>query len=138
MTKSLKAFKMMLQPLLSKRAQERALKTARVCHPDGDCFVRAGKNILDGRLPAQHTKLVHAIVQGQGKSKGQRLHHAWNEIGDVVIDNSAGRNIIMRKEHYYKLGKVQQKPGKYASYTDEEMYKKVAKHQHWGPWDLDE
>ena len=62
----------------------------------GDCFVVAGKAMLDNKIP--ELKLVHAYVTGQGLLKGRRFEHAWNEIGDVVFDNSNGRKIIMRKE----------------------------------------
>lgn len=101
----------------------------------GDCFVVAGKAMLDNKIP--ELKLVHAYVTGQGLLKGRRFEHAWNEIGDVVFDNSNGRKIIMRKEQYYELGKVVQQPKQYAVYDRISALKKMAKTKHYGPWDLE-
>lgn len=130
--KSFRAFKIALQPLIKAR------KNVKCTDIGGNCFKIAAENIINGHLPSEHTKLVHAIVHGTDRAKGSRIHHAWNEIGDVVFDKSNGRNIMMRKEQYYKLGKIKQEPGKYASYDLKELSKKLFKHQHWGPWDLDE
>lgn len=102
----------------------------------GDCYEVAGKAMIDSRLPG--LKLVHAHVTGQGPLKGKRYGHAWNEIGDVVLDNSNGRQIVMRKEQYYSLGNVLTQPGDYAIYDAEEARKKLVKHKHYGPWDLDD
>lgn len=102
----------------------------------GDCFEVAGRKMIYENMPGM--KLVHAYVSGQGPLKGRRFEHAWNEIGDVVIDSSNGKNIILRKEIYYKLGKVKQTKGQYASYTHPEALAKMVEHHHYGPWDLDE
>lgn len=102
----------------------------------GDCFLVAGKAILYSGL--EPMRLVHAFVNGTGMLKGKRFEHAWDEIGDVVIDKSNGNNIVMRKEQYYKLAGVQQTPGQYAIYGKAEAVTKMAKSGHWGPWDLTE
>jgi hypothetical protein len=101
----------------------------------GDCFEVAGRAMLYPIAPG--LKLVHAHVTGQGSLLGKRHAHAWNEIGDVVLDNSNGRNIVMRKEQYYELGKILTKPGDYAVYDDKDARKKMSQYKHYGPWDLD-
>ena len=100
----------------------------------GDCFEVAGRAMIHPKIPG--LKLVHAYVSGQGKLEGQRFPHAWNEVGDVVLDNSNGRNIVLRKEQYYDIGKVVEKPGEYAVYNDIDAKKKMVRNKHYGPWDL--
>lgn len=100
----------------------------------GDCFHVAGRNVLDA--PSDDLKLVHAMVTGQGPLEGKRFAHAWNEIGDVVLDYSNGRKIVMRKDQYYKLGNVDTSPGNIAVYDGMDAIKNMAKYKHWGPWDL--
>ena len=103
----------------------------------GDCFVVAGRSMIDGELP--DLKLVHAYVHGQGPLEGRRFSHAWNEIGDVVLDYSNGNKVMMRKEQYYKLGGVDPvEPGAYAEYNKEEALKQMLRNKHWGPWGLDD
>lgn len=116
---------------MSMRAKEFILEGKK-----GDCFEVAGRAVIQPSIPG--LKLVHAHVTGQGKLKGKRFPHAWNEIGDVVLDNSNGNNIVMRKEQYYDLGKVLTTPGEYAIYSDVEAKKKMVQKKHFGPWDLDD
>lgn len=106
-------------------------KSAQGC---GDCFQAAGRAMIGPDLP--ELKLVHAYVSGQGPLKGRRFPHAWNEIGDVVLDNSNGRRVVMRREQYYKLGQVSTDPGQYRVYDDVEAKKWMARTRHWGPWQL--
>ena len=103
-------------------------------HAKGDCFEVAGRAMIDPKIPG--LKLVHAYVSGQDKLEGKRFPHAWNEVGDVVFDNSNGRNIVLRKEQYYDIGKVVEKPGEYAVYNDIEAKTKMIRNKHYGPWDL--
>jgi hypothetical protein len=102
---------------------------------DGDCFEVAGKFILEN--PGLPATLVHAMVTGQGKISGIRFSHAWVEIGDVVFDYSNGRRIVVRKEQYYKLGKVKKVRGQYAAYDYDQAVEKMRKTLNYGPWDLD-
>lgn len=101
----------------------------------GDCFKVAGRNMIDD--PPPELTLVHAYVTGQGPVKGKRFSHAWNEIGDVVIDYSNGKKVVMRKGQYYALGNIVQEPGQFQRYTQEQALENMAKYRHWGPWDLD-
>jgi hypothetical protein len=100
----------------------------------GDCFHVAGRTMLDH--PGSDFKLVHAMVTGQGPLEGKRFPHAWNEVGDVVLDYSNGNKIVMRKEQYYRLGHVDTSPGNIAIYDSETAMKKMVRNKHWGPWDL--
>ena len=98
----------------------------------GDCFEVAAKNVMDNK----HLYLVHAEVSGQGDLEGVRFAHAWCEVGDIVMDFSNGRNIVMRKEQYYKLGKVKKVKKKYARYNFTEAMENLISSRHYGPWDL--
>jgi hypothetical protein len=100
----------------------------------GDCFQVSAQSILYDNLPG--LKLVHAYVTGQGPLKRRRYEHAWNEIGDVVIDKSNGRQIVMRKEQYYQLGNVVEKPGEYVVYDADQARKKMFQTKNYVPWDL--
>ena len=71
----------------------------------GNCIEIACKNIIEN----EDWFFCYAYVQGQGKLKGQKILHAWNENGDVVLDFSNGKKIVMRKEKYYKLAKIVEK-----------------------------
>lgn len=103
----------------------------------GDCFQVAGRNMLDSNIP--ELTLVHALVYGEGQLEGRRFPHAWNEVGDVVIDNSNGKNIVVRKELYYDRGKVKpNEPGAYVKFDKEQALINMVKYKHWGPWGLDE
>ena len=108
----------------------------------GDCFVAAYRWAQDNRRHIPDVKIVHAMVTGEGSVSGQRFPHAWNEIGnDVVIDTSNGRNIIKRRDEYYKLGHVNDKnPGEYRAYTFDQA-RSIAFNQerpNYGPWELDD
>lgn len=74
----------------------------------GDCIKIAVDKLFDNK----GWLFCYAYVSGQGKLKGQRILHAWNEyqdIQDIVFDYSNGKEIIMRKEAYYKIAKIKEK-----------------------------
>jgi len=103
----------------------------------GDCFQIAGRNLIDEKVPG--IKLVHALVHGGGALEGRRFPHAWNEFDDIVLDNSNGNQVIMRKEHYYDKGRINpEESGAYAKYDKDAALKLMLKTKHWGPWGLDE
>jgi len=101
----------------------------------GDCFEVAGRAMITPEVPEM--RLVHAYVTGQGPIAGKRFSHAWNEIGDVVLDYSNGRQVVMRKPQYYELVQISTEPGEYAAYNDTQAKKRMVQTRHWGPWDLD-
>ena len=107
----------------------------------GDCFESALQELLHsnpfGKEDEDNMTLVHAVVTGQGEIEGLKHGHAWNEIGDVVIDKSNGRNIVMRKEDYYKAGNINpNNTNEFKRYTRQEMSKMVSKFKTYGPWEL--
>ena len=105
----------------------------------GDCFQVAGRAMLklDPNMEKAGYKLVHAYVQGEGELEGRRFGHAFNMLGDVVFDNSNDNKIMMRKEGYFEQGGINPKEkGAYVEYNAEDSLLKMAKHHHWGPWDL--
>jgi hypothetical protein len=113
----------------------REAKTKTTKKPKGDCFAVAARAMIAPFSP--DLKLVHAYVSGQGPLKGKRFSHAWNEIGDVVFDNSNGNNLILRKEQYYKLGEIVTEPGQYQVYDPISAKKMMLQTKHYGPWELD-
>ena len=74
----------------------------------------------------------YAYVLGQGKIKGQRILHAWNEFGEVVFDYSNGEKIIMRKEKYYSIAKIKEKD--ITRQPHDEVIKSMLKHKIYGGW----
>ena len=95
----------------------------------GDCFEIAGRNVMEHK----GWKLCHGTVSGQGHLEGKRFDHAWNEEGDIVFDNSNGRDIVMRKERYYELGKISD----VKRYTREQAMKLMLKTKNFGPWEVE-
>ena len=123
----------------------RALEFVKESKPNlpggGDCFESALKELMGsnpfGKDHMENMTLVHAAVTGQGEIEGVKHGHAWNEIGDVVIDKSNGRNIVMRKEDYYKAGNIDpNNTNEFKRYTRQEMAKMVSKFKTYGPWEL--
>jgi len=105
----------------------------------GDCFEVAGRSMLklDPQMEKAGYKMVHAFVRGEGELEGRRFGHAFNMLGDLVFDNSNGNKVMMRKEKYFDQGGIDPKErGAYVEYNAEDSLLKMAKHHHWGPWDL--
>lgn len=102
----------------------------------GDCYEVSGRFIMNkmGATKDEPYKLVHGMVSGQGKLEGLRYGHAWIEYGNVVIDNSNGKERNYPKELYYVVGNIIPKETIY--YTPTEAVKRIAKYKHWGPWDM--
>lgn len=105
---------------------------------NGDCFVVAGRYILDFKFMkegGQYT-LVHGVVTGQGAIRGIRFLHAWIENGDMVIDKSNGRDLNVPKALYYALGNIN--PEETVRYTMREAKLKMIETGIFGPWDIAE
>lgn len=107
----------------------------------GDCYEAAFHYILDHCLgmavenPNHNLRLVHGEVAGQGPLEGVTFGHAWVEDGDIVIDQSNGRDIVMPKALYYAAGRIAEL-GNYHVYTPEEARDKCIQHGTYGAWDL--
>lgn len=94
----------------------------------GDCIIVACKNIIENR----HLVFCYAYVMGRGEIKGQRILHAWNELGDVVFDFSNGNRIVMRKEEYYSVAKIEEKD--VVKQISDEVIKLMFKTETYGGW----
>lgn len=111
-------------------------------HKGGDCYQVAGRFALDGvkklgsRAFIGVPYVVHAEVSGQGAISGLRYGHAWVEDDEFVYDFSNGREIILPKEFYYKIGQVKQVKPKFYKYTFQQARHKMAETGHFGCWDL--
>jgi len=97
----------------------------------GDCYEVNGRFVSRG-----HDKdlvLCHglAILSTDGKPFG----HAWIEKGNMILDFSNGRKIVLAKKKYYELGGIPANGKKIYKYSVEETMTNMLKHGHWGPWD---
>lgn len=108
----------------------------------GDCYEAAFHYIMDHVLgmgvkdPQHGLRLVHGEVAGQGPMVGTTFGHAWIEDGDLVIDQSNGRDIRMPKAVYYVLGRIDELDNIHV-YTPEEARDRVLQHGTYGAWDLE-
>jgi hypothetical protein len=100
----------------------------------GDCYSAAYK-FLDKlhNTEASDNVLVHGLVNGQGKLTGIKYNHAWVEDASMVYDYSNGRQIVLPKDLYYRLGKIKEQ--EVFRYTSSEMYKNASKFGTYGPWE---
>ena len=107
----------------------------------GDCYEAAVNYLLDHTLgmgvqnPNHDLRLVHGEVAGQGPLEGKTLGHAWIEDGDMVIDQSNGRDVYMPKWMYYQLGRIHELNNIHV-YTPEQARAKMIETKIYGPWDL--
>ena len=106
----------------------------------GDCYeaafgwiFRHCLNFTADRKGDSNIFLVHGEVTGQGKIEGVKYGHAWVEDGGTVIDQSNGRNLVMPRQIYYRLGKIGTNIHRY---TPEQARKKAVTTGVYGPWDL--
>jgi GNAT superfamily N-acetyltransferase len=108
---------------------------------NGDCYEAAGNYMMrfifgdakdDSRI--HRLRLVHGEVTGQGPLEGIKYGHAWVEDGNMVIDQSNGKDLRMPKAAYYALGRIGSNVHKY---TMAEFKRKAVETGIWGPWDLE-
>lgn len=116
----------------------------------GNCYEISGKIAMSNtaRLPNRYgyktpeikffgtPYVVHSQVSGQGKLEGLKYGHAWVEDDLFVYDYSNGKELIMPKKQYYKLGGVKTIKPIYYKYTFEEALNKMVDTGHYGSWDL--
>jgi len=109
----------------------------------GDCYEVAGRMAIMGLSKAPNGEkflgkpmVVHGEVEGQGKIKGLRYGHAWIEDDVYVYDFSNGKSLMLLKEVYYYLGKINQDKPKLYKYSFLEARKKMLETGDYGPWDL--
>ena len=109
----------------------------------GDCYEVAGRMAILGTNKAPNGEkflgkpmIVQGEVEGQGKITGLRYGHSWVEDDVYVYDFSNGRNLMILKEVYYYLGKINQNKPKLYKYSFEEARKKMLETGDFGPWEL--
>lgn len=109
----------------------------------GDCYEVAGRMAILGLSKAPNGQMflgkpmvVHGEVEGQGKIKGLRYGHAWVEDDVYVYDFSNSKNLMLIKQVYYYLGKINQDKPKIYKYYFSQARKKMIKTGDFGPWDL--
>ena len=97
----------------------------------GDCYQAAGRLIMKY---ISNGKLVHGMVNGQGRLNGIRFGHAWVEVGSKVLDHSNGQKRSLPKKVYYALGRIKPSECKYYKYQDAAKF--MVSKGHWGPWEM--
>jgi len=95
---------------------------------NGNCYKVAGNLIVD----VKDGFLCHGLVTGQGEVEGIRFGHAWIELNDTVIDVSNGKQLVMSKKRYYRIGNIKETEVK--RYNQHEALVKMLKTGNYGPW----
>lgn len=110
----------------------------------GDCYEAAALFMfydLKSDPLADCYTLCHGTVTGQGPIAGQRIGHGWVEwrplsetssVPVFVIDRSNGRNVIIDRDDYYRIGKIELEDVR--RYTRAEMIEMLRAFEHYGPW----
>jgi hypothetical protein len=102
-------------------------------NPIGNCFLKAFELISYlHEIGIYSAKMVHGIAAGQGRIEGIILTHGWVEIDDHVLDFSNGSEIIVKKESYYEIGKIDESQCKKYSY--DEALEKSEEDGFFRPW----
>lgn len=94
---------------------------------NGDCLRVACNNAIDHRW-----LFCYAKVMGQGKLKGVRFLHAWNEQNNVVFDYSNGVKRVLTKEAYYHMAQI--KESDVTRQTPKEVSELLVKYGTYGGW----
>ena len=123
---------------------KRSVKSSRPT--GGDCYRVAHELALsvatltdEVRYLPSTVRLCHGFPTGQGPIKGIVHGHAWVEIQDYfkgewwVIDRSNKKNILMPRETYYAIGKIE--PATVDKYTKEDALRMLLAYRHCGPWE---
>lgn len=74
----------------------------------GDCFGSACNAVIDAPAVTKPHYVYGKIKPNVGPQVGKKFGHAWVEMGDVVVDESNKKRIIMRKEDYYEKAGVKE------------------------------
>lgn len=109
----------------------------------GDCYIVAGRfamnnvDSIGGNSFEGTPYLVHAQVHGQGALQGIPYGHAFIEDDEWIYDFSNGRELIIPKDIYYLIGKIQTTKPRHYKYTFEEAKRKMVETGTYGSWDLE-
>jgi hypothetical protein len=97
----------------------------------GDCYVAAYEAILALR-PETGWVLCHGTATGVGGDvTGRDFSHAWIENDEWAIDASNGRDVILPKDDYYRIGSVRD----VTRYTRVEAATEALRTGTYGPWE---
>lgn len=108
----------------------------------GDCFEANGDYIIEvlrkikDRKTLSSYRICHGLVTGQKSSKvaGKVFPHAWIEInGEIIIDNSNGKQIVGNVKQLYTTGRIIEKSVR--RYSPKEYAKLVLRHGHYGQFE---
>ena len=77
--------------------------------------------------------LCHGIVHGQGPLEGIVFPHAWNEIGEYVLDESNGHDLLIDRQTYYAVGDIDT----VYRYDFYEMAEMADRYGTYGPWEAE-
>ena len=98
---------------------------------NGDCYEAAAMFVV-AHAKSHGIRLVHGEVTGTGgEVLGIRYGHAWVELGDVVIDPSNGRCVVVRRPVYYAVGQA----ASTRAYTPDQAIRFLIDTRHYGPWE---
>lgn len=97
---------------------------------EGDCYKANAEWMIENK-PGDDWFICHGEAIGQGPIKGVKFGHCWLENKDLVLDFSNGRQIVIKKNQYYKIGKIKN----VKRYKQEELMLNMFKTKKYGPWD---
>jgi len=95
----------------------------------GQCYY---KSFLALSGAAEGTVLVHGRPR-LTRAPFSRYGHAWLEIGDVVVDVSQDKRLVVRRGVYYGVGDIRAADN--LVYSQQQAYELAAMSGHSGPWD---
>jgi len=114
----------------------------------GNCYEVAGRYMLNN--PHTDFILIHAEVIGQGQLEGIPYGHAFllDPKTNMIHDYSNNRNLVIPKEIYFILGKinetriwtddgVKERTPKIYEYTRDEAMFFMSNTGTFGPWELE-
>ena len=103
----------------------------------GDCYEAAANALLvSGFASGVDLPDEAVLVHGRPtltREPFEEYGHAWLELGDVVFEVANGRDIFVRRERYYEVGRID--PEQCLRYTKEQARKFVLYFCHYGPWE---
>lgn len=93
----------------------------------GDCYEVHGRAFIEGMEGLLcHGTAWHADVGWHG--------HCWIELNeDIVMDISNRHHAVLRREVYYKAGKIKD----VKKYNVEQARELILKEGTWGPWNIE-
>lgn len=105
----------------------------------GNCFTAAIDTLnIALEAGAERVMLVHGLPTGTGGDIEGVVHwHAWVEVftadaGWTILEFSNGKEIIVSRSSYYKIGRLHNR--NVWRYSPGDVSRQVVRHEHAGPW----